>query len=347
MITEPYLAGVYVRYLPVELANYGYDPSPFLKRHSLSRERLNQNNISLGYREYLAFLNDVLNHTDIPALGLKTAGHINLLNQGLFGHAISCCKNLKQAFSIHQNYFILQSDIIPGCLEIEDELASYTVNISLFSYSDAITQFEVEQDFAMWFRSAEDFWEKRIPWIKEIHFSTRRPGNFLEYMDYFQCPVRFQQKDNRFFFDKKYLEQPFTGFDALLNKITEEQCARLLEEQFASNSLRQRIIQVLEKSGNRIPSVVDIANRFNISEITLRRRLNKEGTHYKALLLEFRMNLAKRYLLETGLSVKEIAHFTGYTNPANFSRTFTQYHSLPPKHYRAKYSPLKSSEPYN
>lgn len=51
-------------------------------------------------------------------------------------------------------------------------------------------------------------------------------------------------------------------------------------------------------------------------------------------ILQLRMNEAVNLLANTKLSVKEIAHETGYFDAAYFSRTFSKYFDMSPKQYR-------------
>lgn len=338
MNNELSTASLFVRYLPDVLEQSGYDPEPFLQRHQLTREQLNQEDTILGYDIYSAFLDDIFANTNIPALGLKTASHINMLKMGLYGYAMFSCRDLQQALAIHANYSCLQGDIVHDHLTIENNKASYCIDINPVWDNELMLRFEVEQDFAMWFKAAEMWWEEPVDWFQEVHFSFSRPNYAALYKNLFHCPVLFNQPENQFVFSTDYLTRPFSGFNAQIMQLTEEQCAKLLNQRSQTTGLTGQILSLLSRCGSRIPSAKAVAEQLNLSEITLRRRLQKEGTNYKTLLYEFRMGLASRYLVETQLTVKEIAYLTGYTNPANFTRAFTGFFSAPPHEHRAAHS---------
>ena len=332
--TELSMASVYARYLPLELERAGYDPAPFIKRQNLTQAALNDVDARLSYQTYSALLRDIFAKTDIPVLGLRTAGHINLLKHGLMGYAMSCCKDLRHAFEVYANYSRLQSDIIDDRFDVEGKTAIHSMNTTLFWGNEEIARFEAEQHFAMWFQSAEAWWGESCDWFQEVHFSFERPGHASFYEDFFHCPVKFGQTTNEFRFHTDYLKKPFASFDTQMIRLTEEHGTKLLQEHAQSGVLSSRIRTHLSQCGNRIPSSQNVAAHLKLSEITMRRRLKREGTNYKALLYEFRMNLASRYLIETDLPVKEIAYLTGYGNPGNFTRAFTLFFSLPPLQYR-------------
>ncbi|MET0005936.1 MAG: AraC family transcriptional regulator [Candidatus Thiodiazotropha sp.] len=334
MKKELSMATLYARYLPEVLQEFGYDPVPFLTRHQLTWDELNQPDARLYYDNYLGFLREILAKTDIPGLGLKTASHISLLKMGLYGYAMSSCKDLQQALNIHCNYSCLESDVIQDSLNIQGDSAIYSINPNLFRGQEAVIRFEVEQDFAMWFKAAEMWWEEPYNWFQKVEFSFDRPSYADLYEEFFKCRIRFKQPVDQFVFSTEHLHRPFMSFNAQMMQLTEEQCAKLLHEKTKDEGLAGKIRTLISCRGTPFPSAQEVSDKLNLSEITMRRRLKKEGTTYKTLLHEFRMELASRYLRETQIPVKEVAYITGYTDPANFTRAFTLFFSIPPNQYR-------------
>ncbi|MEL0587415.1 MAG: AraC family transcriptional regulator ligand-binding domain-containing protein [Candidatus Thiodiazotropha sp. (ex. Lucinoma kazani)] len=141
MKKELSMATLYARYLPEVLQEFGYDSVPFLARHQLTLEQLNQPDARLSFDNYLGFLREILAKTDIPGLGLKTASHISLLKMGLYGYAMSSSKNLQQALNIHCNYSCLESDVIQDSLSLQGDSATYSINSNLFRGHEAVIQF--------------------------------------------------------------------------------------------------------------------------------------------------------------------------------------------------------------
>ena len=83
-----------------------------------------------------------------------------------------------------------------------------------------------------------------------------------------------------------------------------------------------------------MPRLEEAAGQLLLSPNQLRKRLYRSGTTYKALVLKTRMELARHYLLDTHLSVQEIAYLLDYATPAPFSRAFKQYFGLAPEYFR-------------
>ncbi|QJT78901.1 helix-turn-helix transcriptional regulator [Kosakonia sp. MUSA4] len=76
-----------------------------------------------------------------------------------------------------------------------------------------------------------------------------------------------------------------------------------------------------------------IADKFNISEITVRKRLECEHTSFNHLLLDLRMNKAMQLLLENEKQIHQISKLTGFSSTSYFIKLFRSYFGVTPKQY--------------
>ncbi len=74
---------------------------------------------------------------------------------------------------------------------------------------------------------------------------------------------------------------------------------------------------------------------LNMSERTLKRRLQDEQVSYRELLDESLYQRARDLLDQPRLSVSEIAWRLGYNDVSNFSRAFKRWAGETPRQYRA------------
>ena len=73
-----------------------------------------------------------------------------------------------------------------------------------------------------------------------------------------------------------------------------------------------------------------------MSESTLQRHLAKEGVRYQQMLDQVRYRLAREYLQGTTLPVAEIASLTGFSDAANFRRSFRRWSGTTPSAFRGE-----------
>ncbi|MEQ9694607.1 AraC family transcriptional regulator ligand-binding domain-containing protein [Shimia sp. SDUM112013] len=78
-----------------------------------------------------------------------------------------------------------------------------------------------------------------------------------------------------------------------------------------------------------------MAETIGCSRRTLQRALEREGMTYRQLLDRVRQKKANSLLLETDLTITEIALQSGYSDPAHFSRAFKRWNGLTPQHFRS------------
>jgi AraC-like DNA-binding protein len=83
-----------------------------------------------------------------------------------------------------------------------------------------------------------------------------------------------------------------------------------------------------------MPDIEQVAASLHMSARTLRRRLEAEGTSYRALVDEVRERLAEELLVAGGLTVEQVARRLGYAETASFTNAFKRWKGIGPRAYR-------------
>lgn len=91
---------------------------------------------------------------------------------------------------------------------------------------------------------------------------------------------------------------------------------------------------MLEKQSG-FPSLTVMARLLHVTPRTLHRRLLQEQTSYKDIIEDVRHTLAVEYLKSSHLSVQEISYLLGYSDMANFRRTFKRWENVAPSLFRS------------
>jgi AraC-like DNA-binding protein len=79
-----------------------------------------------------------------------------------------------------------------------------------------------------------------------------------------------------------------------------------------------------------------VAAMLNVSERSLRRRLDDAGESFRLLLGRRRCELAQQLLRNTSLPVADVASALQYKDANAFSRAFRSWADLPPTEWRAR-----------
>ncbi|EQC3334939.1 helix-turn-helix domain-containing protein [Escherichia coli] len=75
----------------------------------------------------------------------------------------------------------------------------------------------------------------------------------------------------------------------------------------------------------------DVACRFNMSDITVRKKLESESTSFQKLLLDTKMNKAFHLLVYENMSISYVSNYIGLSGNSYFIKVFKNYYNVTPK----------------
>jgi AraC-like DNA-binding protein len=104
----------------------------------------------------------------------------------------------------------------------------------------------------------------------------------------------------------------------------------------SGNHLEARIEVLFAAAGDAGLSLIELADRLNMSRRTLIRRLNELGTTFGDLSDREQKRRAERLLADPQYSASEVAYRLGYSDPANFARAFRRWFGETPGNYRRR-----------
>ncbi|WP_217594494.1 AraC family transcriptional regulator [Cohnella sp. GbtcB17] len=156
---------------------------------------------------------------------------------------------------------------------------------------------------------------------------------------YFGCPVRTGAKRNRLTLHRSDLDRQFVSFNEEMVEMLTPALDRSLDERLHGRSMTETVKQAMKRSlsGGRL-DVQAIAKQLGVSDRTLQRRLEGEGTSFKQLLAQARREQACGYLADPSLSMKEVAFLIGYKDQNSFFRAFRLWEGRTPTCWRAEHS---------
>ncbi|MCB9598352.1 MAG: AraC family transcriptional regulator [Sandaracinaceae bacterium] len=161
------------------------------------------------------------------------------------------------------------------------------------------------------------------------------PADDAEHRELLGCPVRFSMPTNAVVVDAALLARPTRSPDPALLPILERHASRILEERARASSLAEQVrAAVAERLRDGLPSAEDIARPLGLSAATLRRRLEEEGTTFRAELDAARHGLALAYLDDPSLTISEVAFLLGYSDGTAFHRAFKRWTGETPRAHR-------------
>ncbi len=322
-------------YVMQGLRELGEDAGDVLARHGLDPDKLDPATRISREREMQIYV-DLVQRLRDPLTGLKVGNHFGL---GGYGPLVMLFMTAKDAYDAvqlgvrYQKLTFLYSELSfqPG------ERVSALV-LKPMPMPSAAFRFRVDGEISGTYKLVRDlqaaFGGHIVP--ERVDMPYLQPPEAAAYAAHFGCPVHFDQGVARLWFRNDYLHVRFPTADPLAHAMYRSQCDRLLVEQASQGErLSDRVTQHLQMFVERFPSTPEVARAFDLSERSLRRRLQEEGTSFRALVNEVKMQKAQQMLEHTQQSVEHIAQQLGYAEAAAFIHAFSRWTGSSPAAYRA------------
>jgi AraC-like DNA-binding protein len=162
------------------------------------------------------------------------------------------------------------------------------------------------------------------------------PEDVSEYTKTFApARVHFGARCSGFVFDRAHLARPLPSSDPKLRPVVHHLAERMLAELPSTDTVSDRLRRLIARElPQGDPSSGRAASLLQMSQRTLCRRLEQEGTTYRELLDNLRRQLAMEYLSRRDLSVSEVAFLLGFSQAAAFHRAFKRWTGRTPLEHR-------------
>ncbi|MFM2288527.1 MAG: hypothetical protein RL684_1670 [Pseudomonadota bacterium] len=168
-----------------------------------------------------------------------------------------------------------------------------------------------------------------------VCFEHRQSGRYGVYRDLFGCEIYFGQPINALVYDRKGFSVRNSRRSRLLNPIIASHLDTLVVRNAGSRPWRERVTELIELHlADGACSQAGIARELGISVSTLIRRLHGEGTRFRELLTERRLQNAERLLAQDEAPVATVALAVGYSENASFTRAFRRRNAQSPAQFR-------------
>jgi AraC-like DNA-binding protein len=272
--------------------------------------------------------------TGNPAIGLAMSHIARPSSFDVITYAIMSCPTLLPGLERLVRYTRIVSDAV--ILSLQEDSAGYWLNIEILGGDRPVPIQRV--DFIMvtsltFFRWLTD--RNLIP--VAVEWTHAPPDDQSAYREAFQCPLHFNAMADRMLFSHADVSLPLPTSNPMLVELHDRYASEYLERLDStklSHKIRELLVQRLPDGD---PMRGDIAQALCLSERTLQRRLQEEGTTFHDLVDDIRRELAQRYLKQPHLSISQTAYLLGFADQSTFFRACKRWFELSPRQYRTQF----------
>ena len=169
----------------------------------------------------------------------------------------------------------------------------------------------------------------------KLFLAKPKPDYFEDYFTQLTNSVKFNAEHHEVHFPKAWLDRPVvTEYEVDCDESLIDICNKNLVRAEQSINTVERIKDSLRQASGQMPSLENVAASYHQSTRSLQRALKVEGYSFRQLIEDIRKERSQHLLLQTKMTIVEIALELGYSDPPNFTRAFKHWFGCSPLHYR-------------
>ncbi len=269
----------------------------------------------------------------VPALGLEAGLRYHLSAYGIWGFALLSSPNFRAVADVVSRFLDLSYAFVR--FRFIDEGDAFWVDMDDSEIPAHVRGFLLERDFAACCNVIRELRPGGLP-IRELRLRGPAPAYALRVAEIAGVTPIFNAERNGARLDRADVDAPLPQANPLLSRMCLEQCRQLLARRQARTGLAGQVRDRLLQTPGALPAAATVAQDLLMSERSLRRHLEQEGTSLRALSDEVRQTLAEELLTTADLKLEEVARRLGYAEPASLIHAFRRWKGMTPSRYRAQ-----------
>lgn len=323
----------YARIIARELGLSLKDIPQLLNTTRITTDEFIKDDQLLSPYDFVSIIDNALQLSQNPALGLSIGEKLNTHSHGMMGLLINHSPNLYKALEAYEKFIPTRVSFIQVSLVQRQNILR--IGLAFTTRLEQSTQiFLTEACLMSFFQCAETILGRPLNEAK-ICFAYAQPQSLQAYQQFFNCQMQFSCTHT-------YIEIPLeVAYTTNVSANTEyyllanRECKNLLEQlnsPFKSYTYKVQNL-ILCHPLHKI-SEDTIAEMLFMSKRSLRRKLNEEGTNFRTIKNTLKSKQACQYLLNTTLTIENIATMLDYHDTASFRRAFKNWFETTPQAFR-------------
>lgn len=314
----------------------GHDPNPLLSHFRIDPELLDSHEAVIPLKAVCALLETSSQVTKCPDFGLRMSlkQDINIL--GPLGIVMQNAKSPFEAIEIAGRYISTHSPALS--LHVSDPSPAYddAISVSIVMNLPEAPRQRQTIDLSL----GTSFQISRIikphgHKVKAVTLPHSALAPLGVYRRYFGTAVLENEPLAALHLEKTGWRDVTASHNQAVQQIAMDYLSRQLElsDRSMADRVRSLLLPLLATvQANRN----DIARMLNLHPRTLQRRLADEGTSFQAIKDSIRQELAKKYMLETDMSLTQLSDLLGFPEQSALSRAFRTWFGISPTTFRAR-----------
>jgi AraC-like DNA-binding protein len=276
-------------------------------------------------------IGDLARLTGRGDLGFEAGLLVRLTSHDVLGYAIISCPTLDHMLRLASRYYRLMTPMFEMRYQRSGRYAEVGF-VPVMSMPQRTLNHYLELQAVSFHMQVQAVTQGRQP-VFDVGMGMAAPAHARRYREL--ALGRWQFGENlpagaRIRLDACELDAPLPLTDPNALRLAENQCKLMMEQFDATGKWSDWVAMMLRHAEDCQPTQRELASLLNISARTLDRSLALEDTRYRDLAVRIRNERARALLAEGKHGVSQVAYRLGYTDIANFSRSFKRINGVSP-----------------
>lgn len=316
------------------LAEEGVSAEQALADVSLLPEQLRSPATRVCAAQVLQSYRNAIKFSGDPQFAYHAGAKFRVSTYGMYGFAILSSPSFRETMGFAKAYHLLATPLAEIGFREEQGVVAWIVSPAPYlEIDDLLYKFIVDLQMAVHLSLHRNVMGATFK-PAQVDYAFGRPHGDKKEAAFFACPVLYGEPENRLVFDSAWLDGPADFGNALAFAELKLLCNGLLSELELGSGIAGKVRELILSNLSRPLGFEQIAKSLNMSERSLRRRLQEEGTSFRNLADELRVQVAIKYVRDTDLSVEDIAFALGFSDASSFRHAFRRWTNAAPNEYR-------------
>ncbi|UPQ84157.1 AraC family transcriptional regulator [Pseudomonas knackmussii] len=248
---------------------------------------------------------------------------------GEVSHALTHAASLQQALEQLQQFRALLSPLLtPRLLQDEKQLHLFWTD----SCGTGEQRFLSEASLTAVVAMSRRLLGARLPW--RFHLAYPQPRHIEQYWVHMGEDLTFDSQMTMMSLPIEYLHQPWPNASATAGRVALQASQAQLEKLGCTSSFIDQLYDYLHANIRSPLNLERVAQAFDMSPASLKRKLHKHGTGFQEQLDQVRKHVALYLYQMKGYSNEEVANYLCFNDTTNFRRSFKRWTGIAPSALR-------------
>jgi AraC-like DNA-binding protein len=318
------------------LIDQGCQANEILRNVNLQADEVHSPKARISLAELMTACKNAIRLSNDRHLPYRIGTSIHISTYGMYGFAILCCPDFRNAMAFAARYHSLAAPLATIEFNEENGYGSWTIEPDVHAAIDPqVYRFITEMQIGIHISLMRDIMGAAFT-PDQISLAYSETDDFGLPADLIGCRVRFASKLNQIVFRSAWLDQAARLGNKTTYPMIVALCDDLLNELKLRVGIAGEIRALLLRDITNPPTLAAVAKLLEMSDRSLRRQLRQQGISFRGLLDELRTHIALKYLRTTKLANEDIALALGFSDAANFRRAFRRWTNKSPSEIRTE-----------